>query len=86
MRAAQLAGTVEELIGELFEHDVAAAIIGCEVFPKLVRVLNYDSLGSPDEMARLLRIVADEINGTGTADWLVESAITPAAFIISRIR
>lgn len=56
MCATELADHVAAMVRDLFEPDVAGAIVACSVFPTLVRV----------------QLAAEQVNGTGTADWLVE--------------
>ena len=86
MRTAQLNQRISEMVTDLFDEDVADAITECQVFDVLVAVLDRDTGGDEDAMRQLLNRVAEEINDTDTADWLVEDADKPAAFIISRTR
>lgn len=84
MRAHLLAEHVTTAIKDAFEPDVAEAITTDEpMFNALVRRLSRD-YDTPQAITRAIIQIADSLDD-GTADWLVESANSPAGWFISRL-
>jgi hypothetical protein len=86
MRAKEIPDLLEAAVREHFPDDVAQAITGdhADALAAAARNAGY-AADNPDDLDALVKAVAADVDDR-LADWLVDEADAPAAWLAAKIR